>query len=530
MVIKKLGIGKTLILSFTLIIIFFMSSMIVTYVNLSKANENAEYINKKSLPMALLTNEMLSNIVDVHQWILDISTTRDRDGFSEAEFFKRKFKENVTQFKEFFKKGNDQRSLKLIDEMDLEFDEFFESGKVMANAYIDEGLTEGKKMMEAFDKSFDALSFRGKSFHESRVKEIKGMTGSIQKYMISVLSVLALLGGLTIVFSILVALGLSRSIIKGFNSIDESIEMITISSKEVSQSSLTVSQGTTEQASATEQISSSIGELTSQTKNSALNSKKARDLSNDTMKSAREGEVFMRELLTSIDEISNSSQKISKIIKTIEEIAFQTNLLALNAAVEAARAGSKGKGFAVVAEEVNNLSKRSSQAANETADIIQESIKRIKDGLEIAGKTEESFNKIVEAIANVSELTIEISVSSEEQVKGIEQVEVGIQQIDQVTQGNASLAEENASASETLTAQAAKMQGVVAGFLAKKSYHSTNRKPPVSITLGETGDRDKERKILKPADISDLFLRSERRENPDKLIALNESGNDFEKY
>lgn len=179
----------------------------------------------------------------------------------------------------------------------------------------------------------------------------------------------------------------------------------------------------------------------------AANSREANELAVQSHKAATEGEKTMVG-------INEASDKISRIIKVIEEIAFQTNLLALNAAVEAARAGEHGKGFAVVAEEVRNLAQRAAEAARETTGLIEDSVNKSREG-------KSAIQTIVGGVAKVTELINGISKASEEQAQGVEQVNAAVSQMDSVTQQNASGAEESASAAEELTAQALSTKGFV---------------------------------------------------------------------
>jgi methyl-accepting chemotaxis protein len=172
----------------------------------------------------------------------------------------------------------------------------------------------------------------------------------------------------------------------------------------------------------------------------------------------------MSAMTEAMDEISRAGSDISKIIKTIDEIAFQTNLLALNAAVEAARAGQHGKGFAVVAEEVRNLAARSAKAARETADLIEGSVAKTRNGVEIAGETATALDEIVNGIGKVSDLVAEISAAGREQAEGIGQVNTGLGQIDQVTQQNTANAEESAAAAEELSGQAEELRRLLQRF------------------------------------------------------------------
>ena len=162
-----------------------------------------------------------------------------------------------------------------------------------------------------------------------------------------------------------------------------------------------------------------------------------------------------------MSEIKSSSDKISKIIKTIDEIAFQTNILALNAAVEAARAGEAGMGFAVVADEVRSLAQRCAQAAQDTAGLIEESIAKSNDGKTKVDQVAVAIRSITEQAAKIKTLVDEVSLGSQEQARGIEQVAKAVSQMEQVTQKSAASAEEGASAGEELTAQSETLKEIV---------------------------------------------------------------------
>ena len=168
----------------------------------------------------------------------------------------------------------------------------------------------------------------------------------------------------------------------------------------------------------------------------------------------------MKKLTNAMKDISGASEETSKIVKTIDEIAFQTNLLALNAAVEAARAGEAGAGFAVVAEEVRNLAMRAAEAAKNTSVLIDGTVKKIKDGSDLVGKTNEGFVEVARSSGKVAELIGEISAASNEQAQGISQVSKAVAEMDKVVQQNAANAEESASASEEMNAQAQNMKGI----------------------------------------------------------------------
>ena len=237
---------------------------------------------------------------------------------------------------------------------------------------------------------------------------------------------------------------------------------------QVSDSSQAISQGATELAASLEEITASMNEISSQTKQNAESAGQASDLAKAAQNGADQGNELMGRMLTAMADIDNAAQKINKIIKVIDEIAFQTNLLALNAAVEAARAGVHGKGFAVVAEEVRNLAARSADAARETTDLIEGSIRKVQAGTNVAKETSESLQKIVEDINKVTGIMEEIAGASHEQAQGIGQVNQGLIQLDQVTQQNTANAEESAAASIELSEQVNQLSVLLQQFKLKK--------------------------------------------------------------
>lgn len=256
------------------------------------------------------------------------------------------------------------------------------------------------------------------------------------------------------------------------SSIDASSEQVAAGSKQISESGGLLSQGATEQASAIEQLTASIDEVSSQTKLNSDNANNANSLAIETKANAEHGNVQMKEMLTAMDDINESSGNISKIIKVIDEIAFQTNILALNAAVEAARAGQHGRGFAVVAEEVRNLAARSANAAKETTAMIEGSINKVEGGMKIANQTAEALDSIIGDIAKVSDLIGGIAVASGEQSTAIEQINQAVMQVSAVVQTNSSTAEESAAASGELAGQAELLKQEVAKVKLKKDIKS----------------------------------------------------------
>lgn len=250
-------------------------------------------------------------------------------------------------------------------------------------------------------------------------------------------------------------------------SIINSAEQVASGSNLVSNSSIALSQGATEQASSVQQLTASLDEIASQTTHNAQNAQTVNSSAKSVKDNAEAGNKRMKEMLNAMDDINKSSGSINKIIKVIDDIAFQTNILALNAAVEAARAGQHGKGFAVVAEEVRTLAARSAQAAKETTDLIERSIREVEAGTKIANDTAEALNKIVIDAAKAADLIESIAIASNEQATAIEQINQGIAQVSNVVQNNAATSEESAAASEELSTQAAHLREIVSTFRVK---------------------------------------------------------------
>lgn len=266
-------------------------------------------------------------------------------------------------------------------------------------------------------------------------------------------------GGL--ILSYLMARSIAKPIARISANLNEGAEQVASASVQVAQSSQQLAEGSTEQASSIEETSSSIEEMSSMTRQNAEHAHQADTLMNEANQIVEKASESMNLLTSAMADISNASEETSKIIKTIDEIAFQTNLLALNAAVEAARAGEAGAGFAVVADEVRSLALRAANAARDTSELIEQTVKKINSGSEIVTGTGEAFGEVADSSAKVAELLRDIASASREQAQGIDQVSTAVTEMDKVTQSNAVSAEESASAAEELNAQAEEMKRMV---------------------------------------------------------------------
>jgi methyl-accepting chemotaxis protein len=332
----------------------------------------------------------------------------------------------------------------------------------------------------------------------------------------------------------IISKGIAKPINRTIDSLTEGADQVASASTQVSSASQSLAEGASEQASSLEETSSSLEEMAAMTKQNADNATQADTLMKEANQVIGKADTSMTELTTSMEEISRASEETSKIIKTIDEIAFQTNLLALNAAVEAARAGEAGAGFAVVADEVRNLAMRAADAAKNTADLIEGTVKKVKDGGELVTRTNEAFAEVAKSASKVGELVGEIAAASNEQASGIEQVNKAVTEMDKVTQTNAANAEESAAASEEMNAQAAQMKGVVeelgaiVGRSADSRDHAIKRKQTTQGADATPGAHKALAAPAKNASEKRITVHQKKEAKPDEVIPMDEG--DFKDF
>jgi methyl-accepting chemotaxis protein len=391
---------------------------------------------------------------------------------SQAERDPKVFQEAVKKFEEVNKKLDDLKAITRQEEDLKAIDQCRAAGKAYNDAmtaFIANWLAReelGKKRNEAGQAVLDAAKATSTAGMEDTTKASDQAVGSL-----STASTIMIIGlSIGIVVGVLMAIFITRSITGPINRIiaglNEGADQVNDAAAQVSNASQQLAEGASEQASSLEETSSALEEMAAMTRTNAGNAKEANELAGQARQAAQEGDQTMVQLNAAMTGINESSDKISKIIKVIEEIAFQTNLLALNAAVEAARAGEHGKGFAVVADEVRNLAQRCAQAAKETTGLIEDAVNKSQQGTRVATEVGKALTTIVGQAAKVSDLISGISKASDEQAQGVDQVNVAVSQMDKVTQQNASGAEESASAAEELSAQAQTVKGMVGELMA----------------------------------------------------------------
>ncbi len=265
-------------------------------------------------------------------------------------------------------------------------------------------------------------------------------------------------------FSWFIVRGLNRDLGGIVNELTQGGDQVASAAGQIAGSSQALSRGATEQAASLEEISASIEEMAAMTSRNAENSSQAMAMMLETAAQVERSNRALQDMMASMSAIKESSERVGKINKTIDEIAFQTNILALNAAVEAARAGSAGMGFAVVAGEVRNLAQRSAVAAKDTAVLIEHAVASSGEGAEQLEHVAEAIRAITEGAVKVKNLVDEVNEASRQQAQGIDQVAQAITQINTVTQTNAASAEESAAASQLLTAQSQEMRRLMSSL------------------------------------------------------------------
>ena len=257
------------------------------------------------------------------------------------------------------------------------------------------------------------------------------------------------------------ARGICKKMQTAISRLDHTAEDVAAASDKLSGSGKAISEGAGKQAAAIEETATAMEEMATTTKMNSQNTQAAKDRIGNSKTVVDQAGQIMGDLIQAMEEISSASEQTGKIIKTIDEIAFQTNLLALNAAVEAARAGEAGAGFAVVADEVRNLAIRAADAAKNTTDLIDGTVKKIADGFSMVTRTSDGFNTVAESVTQIQEFIAEIAAASEEQAIGVEQINTNIMDMSQVVQQNAAQAEQSAAASQHMNHQSGEMKKMV---------------------------------------------------------------------
>ncbi len=432
----------------------------LTYYMASRTNREIDLAQNRFAQEISLARQMQYDVVQVQQFISDYSATRGQDGLGDglkAAAGAANFEACVNEFRELASGAGEAADVQALQSIENNFKIFAASGREMAALYGKDGTSAGNRFMPQFDQAATDLNGKLEPFvkaQEAQFQESLNYVHLASNRMNHSL----LIGGLVFLVLIIgfnwwVDRSISDSIMKSVISMKSNVVLTSTVARRIGESSAHLADGAGSQAASIEETSASLEEISSMTKRNSEGANKTNDLAKQTRSAAERGVKDMSEMTAAMETIKVSSAEISKIIRTIDEIAFQTNILALNAAVEAARAGEAGMGFAVVADEVRNLAQRSAQAAKETEAKIAGALTNTARGVELSGKVEETLADIVAKAREMDGLAQELARASGEQAMGINQINAAVNQVDQVTQHNAAGAQENAEAARELNVQ-----------------------------------------------------------------------------
>ncbi len=511
---KNLNIATKLLSGFMLVAVITGLVGLVGISNMSRINSMANIMYEKELQGIRYLKESNIQLVNsgrAEKNAILATTSADRKEFlDKTEAYDKKARE-------YFKKARpliiSEEGKKLVDKFQKQWDDYSAVADRVIETIRSEGLSENRKSIDLSMgiarrkvENLDSILEKINRIKEKDAEDYKQATTELYESS-SMFMIILVIGG--VLTGILIGFFISRMIkrplykvvnmskkladgdftdrleieqddelgelARSFNKTTEELEKlvseIVVASQnlgqavqEIASGNENLSQRTSEQASSLEEIAATIEESNATTKQNADNAFEANKLAENSSNLAEDGGLVVMSAIESINEINQSSSRIAEITTMINDIAFQTNLLALNAAVEAARAGDQGRGFAVVAGEVRNLAQRSGNAAKQINELIGTSVERIEKGTDQVNQSGQSLKDIIDAVKQVDRIVSEISAASEEQRRGIDQINVAVTDMDTMTQQNAAMVEQTASAGEEMANQAQELLGMMEKF------------------------------------------------------------------
>lgn len=516
---EKVGVSRQQGLFFAVIVILMLAIGLWVVQLSGNVTTEVDLAKNQNIRLANVAQQMRVDVIQIQQWLTDISATRGKDGlndgFDEAKASYDSFRDGLRVFSEAFAENKYSTGDKQLGELQANLDAYYGMGRKMAQAYIDGGPAAGNLMMSEFDTAAESMYDALNPFVDQQVKgmitamdNISGSVGDLRQGILTMFSIalIVMVGGTLwqnrsnsqrmqkILESLQQAaegdLGIHlddsgkdemSKVATAFNRLIEEItkvieevkytsETIFTGTQEMSSGAIDLSQRTEEQASSLEETASSMQEMTTTVKQNADSAQEASKLAQTARNEAEKGGKVVQDAIVAMDAITQSSSRITEIISTIDSIAFQTNLLALNAAVEAARAGDQGRGFAVVAAEVRTLAQNSADAAKEIKVLIDDSAEKVGTGTELVNHSGETLTGILDGVKKVADIVAEISSASAEQSSGIEQVNRAVVMMDDMTQQNASLVEQSAAASRSMEEKSGSLVQVVSFFTSDRVH------------------------------------------------------------
>ena len=500
---SSLSIGQRLTLLTVGPLLLFAAFALWLWTSLGAMREDVQEHLTEQVEMAFVAKGMERDVIQVQQYLQDISATRGLDGlddgFKKAGESRDAFGKGLARFEEYLRRHDARQELAGIAQVRRDFEAYFTAGERMAQAYVKGGPAQGNPLMEPFDQASEALQKSMGALVDKAVKdmrqEVAGVAADAQQLrhwaaaLSAVVGALALLLGWRIARSITEPLGRAvaalgrvaegdlafeiqvrgrdetaalmssmrsmqaqlRHIASG---VRDNAEQVATASQQIAEGNQDLSARTEEQASAVQQTASSMLQLGTTVSQTTDHAREADTLAQNASAVVARAGGQVQEMVQTMQGINQSSRRIGDIISVIDGIAFQTNILALNAAVEAARAGEQGRGFAVVASEVRSLAQRSAEAAREIKTLITDSVKRVETGASQVDEVGTTMREVVESIQRVASLIGGITQATSQQRQGIEQIGTAVHEIESTTQHNAALVEESAAAAQSLSEQA----------------------------------------------------------------------------
>ncbi len=429
---------------------------------------------------AAFLNSILQEIVDTNLKLWKAAAREDLVGLNESLASFKANKEAIVTYSN----GVESKANSSFSDIISEIDEIIASVSNLAS--VEYAIKEDEAFID--EAYYDAIKYAGAISDSARVRTTEfseHAVASVETFWAIILGISLIAVSLSTVYGFSIARNVNKKLTSAISRIRISSSEVNVAANQLSSTSQQLAQSSSEQAAGIEETTSSIEEMSSQIKQNNENTSEAENAMDESKCLMEAGMSAIEELSVAMKEIQHSSTETSKIIKTIDEIAFQTNLLALNAAVEAARAGEAGKGFAVVAEEVRSLAQRSAEAAKNTSELIQSSQVSSENAVISAEQVVEKLSKVSDSTINIDIMVKEISASSKEQALGIEQMTIVMNDMDQTVQENASSSEEAASSAEELSAQSEELNSVVEEISALVGvegdvYHTSEVQKPSS--------------------------------------------------
>ena len=462
---------------------------------------------------ALLAKDLQRNVVQVQQFLSDVSATRGQDGlddgFKLAGDNRTEFLANVEVFREHLKSQNAEEQLHTLESVSVNFEIYFKAGAEMAHAYVDGGPAQGNLLMPEFDKASQTLQDSLDAFVKAEITKMDADVAGVSDQATSIkhaalalsLGVGALLllaswalGG-SVLRPVQLAADVASRIAQGdlrplaiakttdeigvmlssmgamqdslrelVSQVQLGIDQVGTASSELAMANGELSERNERQAAALEQTSASMQQLGETVSHNAANADSANRMAEHACEVAASGGRAVAEVVQTMEGINATSRRVGEIVGVIDGIAFQTNILALNAAVEAARAGEQGRGFAVVASEVRVLAGRSAEAAREIRQLISSSVQQLDSGTVLVARAGTTMSEVVSSIQRVTEVVRDISAAGREQSASVSEVAQAVALMDEATQQNAALVEQTAAAAASLKGQAQQLVQAVRVF------------------------------------------------------------------